>query len=82
MKSNNLLINKLLGCDSRIKRKYVSSGLIIVTLLGSGLIPNIVKAAEVQEHKNNILNMENTGPQGADSTHSWFYTISSYSCIR
>ena len=49
MKSNKLLINKLLGCDSRIKRKYVSSGLIIVTLLGSGLIPNIVKAAEVQE---------------------------------
>ncbi|GED63995.1 ETX/MTX2 family pore-forming toxin [Lysinibacillus fusiformis] len=47
-----------------MKRKYVSSGLIIVTLLGSGLIPNIVNAAEVQEHKNNILNMENTGQQG------------------
>jgi len=46
-----------------MKRKYVSCGIIISTLLGSGLFLNNVNAAEV--HETNILNMKNVGQQGA-----------------
>jgi len=46
-----------------MKRKYVSSGIMIITLLGSGLFPNNVNASEVQE--SNILNIKNVGQQGA-----------------